>query len=336
MPNRSILPSLSLVAATAVVSTSCKRAVPGAETTTLRYLGAAGTVSLPELAEDLGYLGPVHLEYKGSTFSGPEDIQEVVSKDVDFGSAFSGAIVKLAASGSPVRAVVASYGVDSATRTGYFVLENSPLRKPSDLLGRKIAMNTLGAHHEFMVREWLRRGGLDESAIKKVVLVPVPPINGEELLRSGQVDVSALGTILRDRALVKGGIRPLFFDHDLYGDFTAGSYIFRREFTEKNPNTVRIFATGVAKALEWSRSQPRDTVIARFRAIVAKRKRNENDAILKYWKSYGITAKHGLQQDRDYQIWIDFLAREGTLAQGAVKPSDIYTNAFNDYRDSLR
>jgi ABC-type nitrate/sulfonate/bicarbonate transport system substrate-binding protein len=76
---------------------------------------------------------------------GPESIQAVTIGDVDFGSAATGSVIKLIAVGAPIRQVIASGGVDSLTWGGYFVLEQSPLRGPRDLLGKKISVNTLGA-----------------------------------------------------------------------------------------------------------------------------------------------------------------------------------------------
>ena len=80
---------------------------PGhAEVTELRYQGSANNVSLPELAEDLGYLGDVKLKWVGNTTSGPAE--HPVRRDrsqTDFGGAFSGAVVKLIEAGAPVTAV---------------------------------------------------------------------------------------------------------------------------------------------------------------------------------------------------------------------------------------
>ena len=125
----------------------------------------------------------------------------------------------------------------------------------------------------------------------------VPPVNTEQSLRAGQIDVAVLGGTLRDKALARGGIHPLFTDYQLLGKFTAGSYVFRTDFIKKNPDTVRKFVSGVAKAIEWSRSQPRATVIAEFEKIIKARGRNEDDSQLQYWKSYGVAGNGGVIAD---------------------------------------
>ena len=97
-----------------------------------------------------------------------------------------------------------------------------------------------------------------------------------------------------------------------------------------DPETTHTFVTGVAKAIEWSRTQPRDVVIARFRDIVAKRGRNEDDSALKFWKSYGVAGKGGTITDADFSTWIEWLDSIGELKDGDLKPADLYTNEYND------
>jgi ABC-type nitrate/sulfonate/bicarbonate transport system substrate-binding protein len=302
------------------------------ETLTLRHQSAVGQVSFPELAADLGYLAPLKLEYVGNTISGPQDIQTVVTGDSDFGLAFNGAVIRLAAARAPIRAVVGGYGTDEQTFTGFFATADSPMREARDLIGKKVAMNTLGAHAELMLREYLGRGGVSAEDAKRVTLVVLPPVNMEQALRAGQVDVAALTGVFRDQAQGRGGLRQVFSDYELFGRFTAGTYVLRTDFIAKNPNAVRKFVDGVARAIEWARATPREQVVARFAAIIEKRKRNESSEVVKYWKSTGIAEQGGLVQDREFQIWLDWLVKDGELDRGQLKPSDIYTNEFNPFR----
>lgn len=76
------------------VAVSCGSEGGGAakdQTKTLRYQGWAGSVILPELAEDLGFLEDVKLKWVGNTISGPQDIQSAATGQVDLGGAFNGA-----------------------------------------------------------------------------------------------------------------------------------------------------------------------------------------------------------------------------------------------------
>jgi ABC-type nitrate/sulfonate/bicarbonate transport system substrate-binding protein len=299
------------------------------ETLELRMEGFAGTVTPAELAEDLGYLAPLKLKYVGNSISGPANIQNVATGDVDVGGAFNGAVVKLMAAKAPVKAVIGYYGVDDKTWNGFFVPNESPIREPKDLLGKKIAMNTLGAHSEFMLKEFLFRNGVNAAQAEQVTLVVVPPTIAEQSLRQRQVDVSALSGIFRDRALERGGIRHLFSDYELFGTFTAGSYVMRNDFIRDKPNTVRKFVQGTAKAIEWARSTPRDQVVARLEDIVKRRGRNEDTSAIKFWQSYGVAGVGGRLSDRDYQVWIDWLVKDGELTRGQIAAKDLYTTQFH-------
>ena len=301
------------------------------EITDIRYQGWAGQVIWIELAEDLGYLAPLKAKWVGNTISGPQDIQSVVTGDVDFGGAFNGAVVKLLAKKAPVKAVLGYYGVDDNTYTGYYVKADSPIKTARDLIGKKVAVNTLGAHHEFMVREYLERAKLTDAEAKQVTLVVTPPVSGEQALRLNQVEVTALGGVLRDKALERGGLRPLFTDRDLYGNFTAGSIVLHNKFLAKNPNASKHLVSALARAIEWARKTPPTEVRAEYEKIIKARGRAESADSIQYWKSTGVPSVGGVILEKDLQVWIDWLVKDEVIKAGQVKPSDLYTNALNPY-----
>jgi ABC-type nitrate/sulfonate/bicarbonate transport system substrate-binding protein len=303
----------------------------GPEQLKLRYQGFTGQVTYPELAEDLGLLAPISLDYVGNTISGPQDIQSVVTGDTDYGGAFNGAIIKLIAAKAPIKAVVGYYGTDENTWAGYYVLEGSPIKGPRDLIGKKVAVNTLGAHVEFVLREYLTRGGLTKAEADQVTLVVVPPVSGEQALRQEQVEVAAMSSIIRDKALSRGGLRLLFSDYQLFGKFTAGSYVFSDTFLRDKPRTVKKFVEGTAQAIEWARTHPRDEVIARLTTIINKRHRQEDASAVPYWRSTGIANPGGLIADSELSVWRDWLVKSGQLPAGKLQVKDLYTNRFNPF-----
>ena len=329
----------TLAAAAALLTfTSLAVACSSSETTTtadgktvLRYEGTTGQVSFPELAADLGYYQKVELNWIGDTTSGPQSIQNAATGQTDFGGAFNGAVLKLAAADSPITSVIGYYGSDKETFNGYYVLDGSPITSARDLIGKKVGMNTLGAHHEFLVREWLAREGLTPDEIKQVELTVVPPVNTEQALRQGQIDVGTLGSVFRDKAVERGGIRPLFTDESIFGSFTYGSLLFRNDFIAKNKDAVADFVQGTARAIRWTQTTPRDDVIAKYKDIITKRGRNETTDLVDYWKSPGVAGPGGVITDKEIQTWIDWLVRNGELEDGKLTPADVYTNEYNPY-----
>lgn len=294
----------------------------------VRYMGAPGLVILLELAEDLGYLAPLKTNYVGIATGGPQGIQTALTEDVDISSeAFNGAIAKFIASGAPVKAVIAAYGNLEKPRFAYYVLNDSPIKTARDLIGKKVAVNSVGAQMEFVLTEYLYRAGLSKEEVKQVTLVVVPLSSGEQVLRQKQVDVAPL----TDVALEHGGVRMLFKDYDLYGGITVGSYVMSTKFIKEKPNAAKHIVGAIAKTIEWSRSHPHTEVIARMEQIFKKRNRNENNGNLKYWHGWGVAGTGGLMADDEFQRWIDWLVKDGQLKAGQVNTKDLYTNTLNPY-----
>jgi ABC-type nitrate/sulfonate/bicarbonate transport system substrate-binding protein len=298
----------------------------------LRYQGSPNQVIFPELAEDLGYLSELKLEYRGGVLGGPENLQALAAGEIDFASAFNGSTVKLAAAGVDLVSLVASYGSDRNTYIGFYVLQDSPIHGARDLIGRKVAVNTVGAHHEFALRDYLQRGGLSAAEVAQVEMVVLPPINFEQTLRAEQIDVAVLQSFFRDRALERGGLRLLFTDVELWGEFTAGYYVTTRKLFESRPEAYAAFVAGTAKAIEWARETPREEVVDRMAAIIEKRGRNESVDIIRYWLSTGIPEPGGVVEASKFQMWVDWLVQRDELPNGKVDVARMVDNRYNPYR----
>jgi ABC-type nitrate/sulfonate/bicarbonate transport system substrate-binding protein len=329
---------LLAVALALTLTSGCAAAASGSggsEVTELRYQGSVGSVSFPELAEDLGYLGKLKLKWIGNTISGPQDIQSAATGQIDFGGAFNGAVVKLIAQGAPVKAVIGYYGVDEGSYNGFYVKDGSPISSAAGLKGKKIGMNTLGAHHEAVLDEYLNRNGFSDADIREVEPVVVPPVNTEQALRAGQIDVGVLGGILRDKALARGGIHPLFTDFDIFGKFTAGTYVLTKQFIAKNPKATKTFVEATAKAIAWSQSHTRQENVAKFVSIIEKRHRKEDTSAIRLWKSAGVAGKGGVINKSEFETWISWLERRGALKK-KLELKDVYTNEYNPFKAEAR
>jgi ABC-type nitrate/sulfonate/bicarbonate transport system substrate-binding protein len=312
-------------------SEAVTQATEGYEKTVLNYQSLSSLVSYPELAEALGYLAPIKLNYLGNVLGGPQDLQTLATGDVDIATAFNGAIIKAKASGVDLVTLLGSYGSDKQTFQGFYVLDGSPIKSARDLIGKTVSVNTLGAHAEFVVKDYLQRGGLTKDEISKVELTVLPPVSAEQALRARQIDVAQLSYVARDKAKERGGVRALFTDVELFGEFTAGNYAVTRKFLKDNPKTAKKLVEATAKAIEWARNSPRDEVAKKWAEIATKHGRGEADDFEKHWLSTGISQKGGLVDKREYQIWIDWLVKDGQLQAGQINADEIYDNSLNPY-----
>lgn len=297
----------------------------------LRYQGWAGQVLYPELAEDLGYLAPIRLQWVGNTISGPQDVQAAITGDVDFGGAFNGSIVKLAAAHAAFKAVISYIGADKQTNSGLFVLDGSPLKGPRDLIGRQIGVNTLGAYEQYLVTTYLEKAGVSKADIDQVTFVPAPPVSLAQLLKQRRLDAVVLENIIKDKLLADGGAHLLTTDYQLLGQFGYGSYILTDRFIKQSPITTRKFVEATARAIAWVQTTPRDVVVARLTKIVRNRHRNDDASIVGYWKSSGVGERGGLINPGEFQSYIDWYVKNGQLKPGQVRADDIYTNSYNPF-----
>ena len=311
------------LAAAAVSLTVLPASLPAQanEEVTFRYLASHGSVSPHELAEALGYyegLG-VKLENIGYAGGGPESLFALASGSADIGSAATPAVINSIAGGNDFVAAYPSNGIDDTVKSTFYLLEDNPIRSIKDLSGKTIAVNTLGAHLDYTVREALRQEGLPQNAANLVV-VPGPQL--EQTLRSGQVDVAALGywqATFEGVLTTNGGVRPVFTDIDVLGEIAGGFVTLRRDFVEAHPEASRHFVEQAARAADWARENL-DEARKVFAGILEER--GENPDIAQYWRGFGVRPG-AVATEKDLGFWIGVLEREGSIPAGKLKAADL-------------
>lgn len=287
----------------------------------IRYLASQGGLSVHELAAELGYFDGtgITLENVGYAQGGPTSLVALAGGSVELGSAATAAVLNSIAAGNDFVAAYPSNGINDEAQSIFYVLEDSSIKTVEDIVGKTIAVNTLGAHLDYVVREALHQKGLAEDSANLIV-VPGPQL--EQVLRSGQVDVSAFGywqTTFTGAALQNGGLRAVFDDTDVLGEIAGGFVVLRRDWIEAHPEEARAFVEGSVKALDYARENPEETK-AIFARVLAER--GENAEVAQFFAGYGVR-EGGLPVERDIQFWIDVLERQGTVEKGKLVAKDI-------------
>jgi ABC-type nitrate/sulfonate/bicarbonate transport system substrate-binding protein len=287
----------------------------------IRYLASQGGLSAHELAAELGYFDGtgITLENVGYAQGGPASLVALAGGSVELGSAATAAVLNSIAAGNDFVAAYPSNGINDEAQSIFYVLEDSPIKTVEDIVGKTIAVNTLGAHLDYVVREALHQKGLAEDSANLIV-VPGPQL--EQVLRSGQVDVSAFGywqTTFTGAALQNGGLRAVFDDTDVLGEIAGGFVVLRRDWIEAHPEEAKAFVEGSIKALDYARENPEETK-AIFARVLAER--GENAEVAQFFAGYGVR-EGGLPVERDIQFWIDVLERQGTVEKGKLVAKDI-------------
>ncbi|MGL3608006.1 ABC transporter substrate-binding protein [Rhizobium sp. G187] len=309
----------------AAIAIGLSGAALAADEVKFRYLASQGGLSAHELAAELGYFDGtgITIENIGYATGGPASLIALASGDVEIGSAATSAVLNSIIGGNDFVAAYPSNGINNEVQSIFYVLEDSPIKGIEDIAGKSIAVNTLGAHLDYTIREALHSVGLPADAANQIV-VPGPQL--EQVLRSGQVDVSAFGywqTTFEGAAKQKGGLRAIFDDTDVLGEIAGGFVVLRRDFIAEHPEAAKIFVEQSQRALDYAREHPEET-----KAVFAKalEERGENPEIAKFFRGYGVRAG-GQAVERDLQFWIDVLVREGKLKQGQLAAKDILYTA---------
>lgn len=286
-----------------------------------RSLASRGSISPHELAGELGYFKGLGIEIENVGYSGggPESLFALASGSVDIGSAATAAVINSISGGNDFVAVYPSNGINSKVRSVFYVLDDSPIKSIADIAGKTIAVNTLGAHLDYTVREALHSVGLSPDAANLVV-VPGPQL--EQTLRSRQVDIAALGywqATFAGALVDNGGVRGVFNDTDVLGELAGGFVVLRRDFIAAHPDAARNFVEQSARASDWSLQNPDEA-----REVLANilDKRGENGELARYWTGFGL--RQGAKAtDRDIDFWVSVLERDGRLPKGKLKAADI-------------
>lgn len=334
-----------LSAATAVVvfaalaaSCAANGTSGGGEVKTLRYLGSGGggAVQFPELADALGYLDGIKLKNVGQAAGGPALIQGVATHQIDFGGPFDSTIVVANAAKTPVTAVIGYMGTDEKNPSAFYVRADSGIKSARDLIGKKVALNTLGAAYEAFLDTYLIKNGFTGDELKKVTRVVLPPANSELALRTKRVDAVTLSTPQWEVARKKPGLRELFSTQKLLGNFTQASYVMGNKFIKDNPTTTRKFVAGTAKAIVWTQTHTPEETIAVYSKWLTAHGRSAEIPLLKYWKSQSVASVGGAITTKEFATWITWLETKGEIKKGSVNPGDLFTNKFNPYGKDIK
>lgn len=292
-----------------------------AEDVTLRYLSSQGGIAAFELADKLGYFEGtgIHFRDEGIAQGGPATLIALAGGSVEIGSAATPAVLNSIASGNDFVIAYPTNGVTAKTHSTFYVLPDSPIREIKDIAGKTIAVNTLGAHLDYIVKEALHSVGLPSDAAN-LVAVPGPQL--EQVIRSNQVDVTAFGywqNTFEGAALKAGALRPVFTDYQLTGEIAGGFAVLRRDWVEAHPDQAKEFLRQSARALDWADAHPEEArkILADFLAA-----RGEKPELAQFFTGFGVR-KGGLPTEHDLQFWIDALTREGKIKEGTLNVADL-------------
>lgn len=254
--------------------------------------------------------------------------QSVIKGDNDlFGSGHPLTIANARQAGAKIKIVLTSM-VDSPDfdklHMTWFVKSGGPIRSGKDLVGKKIAMSGTGSCAELLNAEFLRQNGISRDQVNVVVMRDEQQ---EQAIRQGLIDVAILHPPYNMIAKNHGGLDILTTSYrigEAAGNGVAGGLAVRAfsdDFIQKYPDVIKAYIVADLKAQQYI-DDHYDEALQKEADFLKVDVKNMAGNI---YPSY-----HWVQP-KDIDFWITLSERNGFLAPGETKASDLYTNDLNPY-----
>jgi NitT/TauT family transport system substrate-binding protein len=256
----SVLRLLSQVAAAGIVMIGALLAAPAA-------VAQQGKVEKPNITFGVFPItnyGVVYLSIQQGFFQaeglnvtprvmGANPVAGIVGGDFDTGGVTWTAFLLATNRGVPL--VPLSEADRGAKGQALFMVKNdSPIKSMEDLIGKKIAVVTVGGGCDLILNDTLNKKGLDYKSIGYTVM-GVPDM-APTVLRGG-VDAACIPEPLLSVVQAQGELRSVF---DLfageYDRFPLVGFPVTQRFAETNPNTVAALQRALAKGLKFAHENP--------------------------------------------------------------------------------
>ncbi|MEU9891433.1 ABC transporter substrate-binding protein [Sphaerisporangium sp. NPDC051011] len=279
--------------------------------------GAGGTVPVTFAALSIAQAAPLVLGEKRGIFKDngidfkiefvepAAVIPGVVSGQYDVGLLNAPAVLAARANKVPVKSVAtasATTGDPADFPIQIVVPVGSAIRSPKDLVGKKVATDTLYQLPDLGMRSSLMASGVDPKSLD-IVEIPFPDMG--TALREGKVDAAAIsepfGTILRD----SGAIRDLLSTSIGQPEGSPQSVIVSSErYIGKNPNVIAKFQKAVDEALKYAATHDDEmrATLPGFTKLDAKLA-----AAIRFVPPSGDDTLEG------WQAWADILVKTGVV-----------------------
>lgn len=245
-------------------------------------------------------------------------VPSVASRSIDFANRHTPLVLTANAGGAKLKIVAAgARTTQERPHMKYLVSgDNKSIKGVKDFKGKKVGINSFGACSEYVLKEYLKRNGLERD----VEFVVIPDANQEQVLKQGQIDVAVLHSPYYEKAIGAGGARELFSDYVVDKGLSGMlPYFTSEELIRENPEVVRKFVKVLVRASNWTNKHHDEAA-----QIFAKR-RGLDPRYVGSWEYY----KDGLVPgNKEVQWWIDLLVREGKLKKDQIVAKDVYTNAY--------
>ena len=183
-------------------------------------------------------------------------IPAVQSGDQQFGFSNSVSLMIAQTQGLPVRVVAPGEGSPEDPEddnTAVMVAQDSEIREPADLEGKRIAVNTLQNISGLTIEASLSQLGVDTETLE-LVEVAFPDMLAA--VEAGNVDAAFFNEPFTSAAEA-AGLQTIVNPYaQTAADLPIAPYFTTQDYIDENPEVVAAFQAGMAKATEYARDNP--------------------------------------------------------------------------------
>jgi sulfonate transport system substrate-binding protein len=278
-----------------------------------------------DVADELGYFKEegLQLKYIGIIPDTGRAIQACITNNNDVFTDHPNSVVKAKLAG--VKVIIISPGmVDHPVlnHMNYFVKADGSFQTADDIRKKpiKVAVSGINSCTDLIALEWARINNVPTDNLQFVIM---PDDQQEQALKQGLIDLADLHPPFIKKIQIDGGAKSLFNSWQVVGSPAGGSSIrgVSEKFAKEHPNELKGFVKSLIRAHHWINANQQEAI-----KIIAKRLGQDPAKMTTFFYD-----ENDWIQDSYIQAWISAMERQKQIENGKIKPSDIYTNAFNPY-----
>jgi NitT/TauT family transport system substrate-binding protein len=289
----------------------------GGVTTITVGLPAAITADAVLIAQQKGYFAQHHLKVEVKTLNGGAGaVPALQSGAIQVAQSNVLSEIQGAAHGLAVPCFSGAFALADTPGKGFIPLvaaAKSGITKPSDLVGKTLAVNATGGVNELMTDAWLDQQGVN---YRDVHYMGMEFPNMPQALSTGRipaaVGVEPFGTqmVHQGAKLLTGYLESNIPGHPIFSCWNASS-----DWLSKNPSAVRNFVAAISQANDFINSQP-----DQFRTWLEKNSKIAPDVI----KELAIPRFTSSMSEDDVTEWQQAAKKYGILTGPDVDPGKVY------------
>lgn len=215
------------------------------------------TLSIPPVGDSLpvydaiskGYFADEGLDVELTpAANGATTINALVSGSTDLALVSYPSLITAYSSDLPVTIAAPAIAGTDEYRSGLYVMADSEIEKPADMVGKKMATPSLGSVGDIWFRGVLLQEGLDPDS---VTYIEIPQANMAAALEAGDVDGIFQTEPTLSATEANLDIRPIGFQNGPQGLFATSEKLM-----EERPEVVTRFRAALAKAVADIEADP--------------------------------------------------------------------------------